>query len=150
MSHHHYHHHHHHYHGSSETSKYDYDYASNRRQIIMAIVFITVAAAMLTFGVLFYTVWDKFVLATFLVGFGIGFSFIGISLIADANTKRKTAAKFVKCLDCGTVNKNGRELCENCGKPLRTFCQKCGREIGGGNNFCTTCGHKSQFDLPSE
>ena len=78
---------------------------------------------------------------------GLPILIIGLSQISAARSSRKTAAKFVKCLDCGTINKNGSMLCEKCGKPIRMFCPHCGVQLDGGSSFCNACGHNLQIDI---
>lgn len=140
----HFHHPNHSHHTGSSTSKNYYDPKKNRRQKIVGIVMSVIAAVLLALGIVFIMEFKNQMFPPCLIVVGFIVLVIGLSLLIDACLSRKESAKFVRCIDCGTVNKNGRKLCEKCGKPLRTFCTRCGAELNGGN-FCNACGHTSQF-----
>jgi class 3 adenylate cyclase/tetratricopeptide (TPR) repeat protein len=46
----------------------------------------------------------------------------------------------MRCLKCGSDNREGRKFCTSCGTPLLASCPKCGAPIQAGEKFCGECG----------
>jgi class 3 adenylate cyclase/tetratricopeptide (TPR) repeat protein len=46
----------------------------------------------------------------------------------------------MRCLSCGTENREGRKFCAECGSPLAAACPACGAANEPGERFCGECG----------
>ena len=149
---HHYHNHQNHLHSSSSSkmSKYDYDPKKNKRDKIVGLVMSIIGIALFAFGIVNLVLDPFLTFTTVLLPIGWVVFMVGVSYLSTARTRKKTAAKFVMCLGCGTINKNGRRLCKECEKPLRMFCTHCGEELNYCSTYCNKCGRTSQFELDPE
>lgn len=130
-------------------SKYDYDPQSNRRDKIIGIALAIVGVTLLAVGIAFIVKLIYMEAASTLILVGFALTVIGPGQVSKARKRRKTATKFVKCLECSAINANGSKICKKCGKPIRTFCPHCAAELHEGDYFCKECGRAPQFeDLP--
>ena len=63
---------------------------------------------------------------------------------AEAAQQQASAART--CSNCGTVNPEGVNFCQDCGTklgaPAKVFCGQCGAENPPGTKFCGGCGAK--------
>ncbi|MCL2492488.1 MAG: zinc ribbon domain-containing protein [Clostridiales bacterium] len=63
---------------------------------------------------------------------------------AEAAKQQAEAART--CPNCGTVNPEGVNFCQECGTklgaPAKAFCPQCGAENPPGTKFCGNCGAK--------
>src|SRR5215469_8378565 len=55
----------------------------------------------------------------------------------------------MRCTNCGTESKSGRNFCANCGNPLVIRCPQCTAENEPSSKFCEDCGAALTGDLPS-
>jgi hypothetical protein len=46
----------------------------------------------------------------------------------------------MRCLKCGSDNREGRRFCRSCGSKLGAVCPKCGAANESDENFCGDCG----------
>lgn len=46
----------------------------------------------------------------------------------------------MRCIKCGTDNREGRRFCAQCGQPLKLGCPACGAHNEPGERFCGDCG----------
>ena len=63
---------------------------------------------------------------------------------AEAAQQQADAART--CPNCGTINPEGVNFCQDCGTklgaPAKVFCGQCGAENQPGTKFCGSCGAK--------
>jgi len=46
----------------------------------------------------------------------------------------------MRCVSCGSDNRDGRKFCGECGAPLNARCASCGAENEPTEKFCGNCG----------
>jgi len=63
-----------------------------------------------------------------------------------AETAQHQADQARTCPNCGTLNPEGVNFCQDCGTklgaPAKAFCGQCGTENPPGTKFCGSCGAK--------
>lgn len=59
---------------------------------------------------------------------------------AGLDVDEGSAQEMVTCRYCGALNERDKQLCKNCGMPLKVVCPKCGRRSADGDYRCTACG----------
>ena len=64
----------------------------------------------------------------------------------EAEAAQQQAEQARTCPNCGTVNPEGVNFCQDCGTklgaPAKAFCPQCGAENPPGTKFCGSCGTK--------
>jgi uncharacterized OB-fold protein len=74
----------------------------------------------------------------------------------DKKREEEEKAAARTCPDCGEVNPEGTNFCQNCGsrlgvkKPSGNVCKSCGAVNGPDTRFCGECGAKLEASAPSE
>jgi class 3 adenylate cyclase len=55
----------------------------------------------------------------------------------------------MRCIGCGTDNREGRKFCAQCGQPLKLACPSCGEQNEPGEKFCGDCGATLAANAPA-
>src|SRR3984893_8396674 len=58
----------------------------------------------------------------------------------DVTRRRSRLGGAMRCIKCGTDNREGRRFCAQCGQPLKLRCPACGAHNEPGERFCGDCG----------
>ncbi|MFQ5953607.1 MAG: AAA family ATPase [Kiloniellales bacterium] len=52
----------------------------------------------------------------------------------------------MRCISCGSENREGVQFCENCGAKMERACPACGTVVSPEARFCGACGHRIAQD----
>ncbi len=52
----------------------------------------------------------------------------------------------MRCIACGTENREGSRFCDSCGTPLASACPSCGEANRSDASFCSSCGARLSAD----